>query len=86
MMAGRDALCEIGKRALRTGKFVFKGDELRAMNEAIECHDTQLENVRAVDIDRASNEVIRRIRHGLNTTNVRAEMQKEIEEGGCVLV
>jgi hypothetical protein len=85
MIAGRDALCEVGKRAIRTGKFVFTGDELRTMNEAMDCHDAQLENIRAVDIDRASNEVLRRIRHGLNTTNVRAEMAKDVDQGGCVL-
>lgn len=77
MLAGRDALCEVGKRALKTGKFLFKGDELQAMNEAMACHDAQLENVRAIDIERASDEVIRRIRNRINTTNVWAELEKE---------
>lgn len=77
MLAGRNALCEVGKRALKTGKFLFKGEELQAMNEALACHDAQLENVRAIDIERASDEVIRRIRNRINTTNVRAELEKE---------
>ena len=77
MIAGRDALCEVGKRYMRNGRFVFTGDELKAVNEAMECHTAQLENVRAIDIDRASDEVIRRIKHGLNTTNVRSEFNKE---------
>lgn len=75
MIAGRDALCEVGKRALRTGRFLFKGNELAAMNEALACHDAQLENIRAIDVERASDEVIRRIRHGINTTNVRKELE-----------
>lgn len=76
-IAGRDALCEVGKRAFKTGKFLFRGDELRIMNEAMECHEAQLENARAIDLDRATEEVLRRIRHQLNTTNVRAELMKE---------
>ena len=77
MLAGRDALCEVGKRYMRCDRFVFTGDELKAVNEAIDCHCAQLENVRAVDIDKAASEVIRRIRYGVNTTNVRAELAKE---------
>lgn len=76
-IAGRDALMAVGKRGAVSGRFVFRGDELAAMNTALACHDTQLENVRAIDIDRASNEVIRRIRHGINSTNVRAELARD---------
>lgn len=77
MIAGRNALIELGKRALKTGRFVFKGDELAAMNLAMECHDAQLTNIRALDVDRAADEVARRIRYGVNTTNVRAELARE---------
>ena len=77
MIAGRDALCEVGKRAMKSGRFVFKGDELAAMNEALACHDTQLENIRAIDVERAADEVMHRIRNGINTTNVRAELERE---------
>ena len=76
-IAARDALLECGKRAVKTGRFLFRGDELKAVRAALECHDAQLENVRAIDVERASDEVIRRIRHGLNTTNVRAEVERE---------
>lgn len=76
-IAGRDALCEVGKRWHRIGKFVFAGPELAAMNEALACHDAQLENIRAIDVDRAADEVLRRIREGINTTNVKAEIAKE---------
>ncbi|HEY0062480.1 MAG TPA: hypothetical protein VGC21_10185 [Telluria sp.] len=77
MTAGRDALCEVGKRAAQTGRFVFKGGEMAAMNEALDCHDAQLENIRAIDVERAADEVIRRVRHGINTTSVQAEIAKE---------
>lgn len=76
MIAGRDALCEMGKRGVLTGRFIFKGDEIKVMNEALACHDAQLENIRAIDVERASDEVIRRIRHGINTTNVQKELAK----------
>lgn len=77
MIAGRDALCEVGKRYMRSERFVFTGAELKAVNEAVACHTAQLENVRAVDVGRASAEVIRRIQYGVNTTNVRKEFNKE---------
>lgn len=76
-IAWRDALMECGKRAMRSDRFIFTGDELRAVNEGMACHVAQLENVRSIDVDRASDEVLRRIRHGVNTTNVRAEVDRE---------
>lgn len=76
MIAARDALCECGKRIVKTGRVLFKGDELRAVNAGMAAHDAQLENVRAIDIDQAAAEVIRRVRYGINTTNVRAELAK----------
>lgn len=76
MIAARDALCECGKRFLKSNRLLFTGDELQAVNAGMAAHDAQLENVRAIDIDRASDEVMRRVRHGINTTNVRAELAK----------
>jgi hypothetical protein len=75
-IAARDALCQVGVRYHKFGSFGFTGAELMTMNEAFTCHEAQLENVRAIDIDRAANEVLRRIRHKINTTNVRAEVAK----------
>ena len=77
MIAARDAMIEVGKRAVRTGKFLFKGDELQILNNAMSCHDAQLENIRAIDIERAANEVVRRVRHKINTTSVQREVAKE---------
>lgn len=76
-IAARDALCEVGKRYMRINRFVFTGPELATMNEAMTCHEAQLENVRAIDVDRAADEVLRRIRNKVNTTNVRAEFARE---------
>lgn len=76
-LAGRDVLCEVGKRAVKMGRFLFKGDEIGILNEALDCHDAQLQNIRAIDVERAADEVIRRVRHGINTTNVRAEIERE---------
>lgn len=77
MIAARDALCECGKRIVKTGRVLFTGDELRAINAGMAAHDAQVENVRAIDLDQAAAEVIRRVRHGINTTNVRAELAKQ---------
>lgn len=76
-IAGRDALCEVGERWHKTRRFVFSGSELNAMSLAMECHDTQFENIRAIDVDRAADEVLHRILHGVNATNVRAELARE---------
>lgn len=79
MIATRDALCECGKRAMKSGgqKFLLKGDEIALLNEFLDAHDAQVTNVRAIDIERAADEVLRRIRHRINSTNVRAELAKE---------
>lgn len=76
-IAARDALLAVGKRYMASDRFVFTGDELRAVNEALDCHDAQLENVRAIDVDRAAAEVERRVRHRINSTSVMREIQKE---------
>lgn len=76
LIAGREALLACGLRSVEKGRFAFTGDEMRAMNQALLLHDTQLENVRAIDIDRAANEVLRRLNHRINSTSVSAELAK----------
>lgn len=78
-LAARDTMVEVGKRAFKTGRFIFKGDEIAVLNEFFDIHDAQLENIRAIDIDRAANEVTRRVQNHINTTNVRAEIEREKE-------
>lgn len=77
MLAGQDALLALGVRSVKTGRFVFTGDELRAMNAALEAHDLQLLVCRAIDLDRAADEVIRRERHRINSRSVMSEIRKE---------
>lgn len=78
-MVARAALLEAGKRYLRTDRVVLTGDELHAINEGMECHDTQLENVRAIDLDRAAQEVQRRLAGGINTVSVRKALEEDRE-------
>lgn len=74
-IAARDALLEVGKRIVRLNRCVLTGDELTAIREALECHDAQLENIRAIDVERAAQEVDRRIKNHINSTTVMAEME-----------
>ena len=74
----RDALLALGKRAVLNGdRFICTGPELTDINLALDCHDAQLENVRAIDVDRAADEVVRRIRNRINSTSVMREIRKE---------
>lgn len=78
MLAARDAMLEVGKRAvLNADRFGFTGAQLQAVNEALDCHDAQLENVRAIDVDRAAFTVEHRVRNHINSTSVPRELQKE---------
>lgn len=76
-IAARDSLLEVGKRIIKLDRVILKGDELTAIREALECHDAQLENVRAIDVERACREVDRRVRHHINSTSVMGELAKE---------
>lgn len=76
-IAARDALLEVGKRIVKLDRVILKGDELNAIRAGLECHDAQLENVRAIDVERACKEVDRRVRHHINSTSVVRELAKE---------
>lgn len=81
LIAGREALLACGIRAAKNEhRFVFTGDELRDMNKAIEVHDLQLGSIRAIDLDRAAQEVDRRLTHRINSTSVMAEIRKDQAE------
>ena len=74
----QQALIEIGKRAVKNSmRFIFKGDELRKLNEAMEVHDLQLQTARAIDLERAADEVCKRVRNRINSTNIMKEIGKE---------
>jgi len=69
--AARDALVYCVDRYKRTGKFGFTGDELKAMNIALDSHEAQMTCVRGIDVDRAVSEVARRLKYHINTTKAR---------------
>lgn len=73
MIAAREALIAMGLRLRKTGRLLFKGDEMRVLNEAMAAHDAQLENVRAIDVDRAANEVKRRFRQKEDCVSLESE-------------
>lgn len=78
LIAGRDALQAIGKRWLTLRKFVFRASELQALNDAIEVHEAQLAALRVIDVERAFDEVQRRVRLHINTVKVVAEDANEL--------
>jgi hypothetical protein len=78
VLKARDALLNVGKRAvLNDDRFIFTGAELTSINLGLDCHDAQLENVRAIDVDRAADEVMRRVRNRINSTSVTRELHPE---------
>jgi hypothetical protein len=77
-IAAQTAMLEVGKRAVRNnGRFLFTGPEMVIVNEALDCHDVQLENSRAMDVDRAADEVMRRERYRIDHVSVMGEIRKE---------
>ena len=86
MAEGCAAPSEVGKRATRTGVFSFEANELPSINDALASHNAQLENARAVEINRAFKEVLHRVRTKLSSANLRPEITREVEERGCVLL
>lgn len=51
--AGLDALHEVGKRGMESGRFILKASELKAMNLVMEIHDAQLDNTTVNDMEKA---------------------------------
>jgi hypothetical protein len=52
------------------GRFVLKGEEMNALNNAMEVHEAQLEALRIIDLERAYDEIQRRIKYSDNTMNI----------------
>ncbi len=61
--AGQDALYAIATRGASTGRFVFRGQELSDVIEAMDVHDAQLEASSIADLERAVAIVRNEIRH-----------------------
>lgn len=66
----RDAIKEIGRRMIKIHSFVLKGEEKTAIENALEVHEAQLTALRVIDIERATDEVYRRVKYHINTEKV----------------
>ena len=51
--AGQDALCDMARRGKETGRFIFKGPELTAVNLAMSIHDEQLKACTVAELEKA---------------------------------
>lgn len=51
--AGLDAVRDMSRRGLRTGRFVCTGPELTAINAAMEVHDAQLDAATIAELEKA---------------------------------
>ena len=53
VMAGLDALHEVGKRGATTGRFILRSQEMLALNSVMELHDAQLDVITIKDMENA---------------------------------
>lgn len=60
--AGQDALYEVAVRGRGTQKFVLTGPEMAAMNLVMDVHEAQLAQATVLEIERATDMVLHRIR------------------------
>lgn len=52
---GLDALHEVGRRGVQTGRFILKAHEMSHLNLLMELHDAQMEVITVKDMERASD-------------------------------
>jgi cytosine/adenosine deaminase-related metal-dependent hydrolase len=52
---GLDALHEVGKRGIETGRFILKAHEMSHLNLLMELHDAQMEVITVKDMERAAD-------------------------------
>jgi hypothetical protein len=50
---GLDALHDVGKRGLQTGRFILKAHEMSQLNMIMELHDAQMEVITVKDMEKA---------------------------------
>lgn len=50
---GLDALHDVGKRGVQTGKFILKAQEMSHLNMIMELHDAQMDVITVKDMERA---------------------------------
>lgn len=59
----QDALFTMASRGLRKGRFLFTGQEMNAINLAMEIHNQQLENSTVQEVEKCLKIVENQIRH-----------------------
>jgi hypothetical protein len=52
---GLDALHEVGKRGIETGRFILKAHEMSHLNLLMELHDAQMEVITVKDMEKAAD-------------------------------
>ena len=52
---GLNALHEVGKRGIETGRFILKAHEMSHLNLLMELHDAQMEVITVKDMERAAD-------------------------------
>ena len=50
---GLDALRDVGKRGVESGRFILKSTEMNALNLVMELHDAQMDLITIKDMDKA---------------------------------
>ena len=63
LRAAQDALLAVGRRGVKTGKFILSGPELTTLNLAMEIHDAQLQETTIVQLEKAMDIVDKDIRN-----------------------
>lgn len=51
--AALDALRAVGRRGAESGRFILRAEEIKALNEAMELHDAQLDVITLKDMEKA---------------------------------
>lgn len=52
---GLDALRDVGRRGVESGKFILKSSEMNALNLVMELHDAQMDLITIKDMEKAMN-------------------------------
>jgi hypothetical protein len=64
MAAGRQAMIDVCRRGLQTGRFILRAPEMTALNSLIELHDAQMEVITVKDVERGLAAIHKRERSG----------------------
>jgi len=62
MRNGLDALHSVGVRGAKSGRFILRSQEMKALNAIIDLHDAQLEAITLKDMERAYKLVLEEFR------------------------